>query len=299
MDKSFFQLLIFYYVVEHMSFSKAAAELNCSKAHISKQISELERTVGSPLLQRNTRALTLTFAGEILFEHAKSMVTEFRAAQSSIATLQTKASGLLRITAPSAYTEYLLSESISDFLKQYPEITLEMNLTGTLLNLVEEHIDLAIRLTHEPPLDRVAKRIGTYQMLVCGSPDYFKHKGKPDKPAHLAGHDCLIYSTEKYSSQWPFLIDDQFTRINIKPRMTANSSLALLNAVINGIGIARLPDYVVCEALNNKQLECILTPYYPSPIPIYAIYAQARIIPPKIQAFIRFLTELHQFPKSK
>lgn len=293
MDKSFLQLMIFYFVVEHMSFSKAAEELNCSKAHVSKQINELERTVGAPLLQRNTRSLALTFAGETLFEHARSMVAEFRAAKSSIATLQTRASGLLRITAPTAYADYLLAESLARFLKKYPEITLEMNLTGALLNLVEENIDLAIRLTHEPPLDRVAKRVGSYQMIVCGSSNYFKQKGHPEKPIHLVGHDCLVYSTEKYSSQWPFLIDEQLTRINLKAKITANSSLALLTAAINGIGIARLPDYVVREALKNRQLESILTPYYPPPIPIYAIYAQARIIPPKIRAFIEFLSELH------
>jgi DNA-binding transcriptional LysR family regulator len=294
MDKSFSQLVIFYFVVENMSFSKAAASLKCSKAYISKQISELEHRVGSSLLQRNTRSLALTFAGETLFEHAKLMVGEFRAAQNSIANLQTKAKGLLRITAPTAYNDFVLAPRIPAFLKEYPEITLEMNLTGLLLNLVEENIDVAIRLTHEPPLDRVAKRAGSYQMIICASHDYLARKGKLEKPIQLLDHDCLVYSTERNSSQWPFFIEKDTIRIEVKPRVTANSSMTLLQAVSNGMGIARLPDYVVGNAIQAGQLTGLLTDYYPPPIPIYAIYASARIIPPKIQAFIRFLTAVHQ-----
>lgn len=293
MNPSFSQLLIFYYVIDYMSFSKAAAHLKCSKAHVSKQIKDLERMIGSPLIQRNTRSLALTFAGETIFEHARVMVEEYRAAEHSIANLQTKASGLLRITAPNAYTDYILAPHLPAFLKEYSEISIEMNLTGSLVNLVEEKIDVAIRLTHEPPLDRIAKQVGSYQMLICASESYLTQSNPLDKPQQLANHHCLVYSTERYSRQWPFNIDKKLHRVAIKPKIAANSNLILLNAALNGVGIARLPDYVVYSSLENNHLQCLLRDYYPEPIPIYAIYSQSRIIPPKIQAFVRFLEKLH------
>ncbi len=293
MNPSFSQLLIFYYVIDYMSFSKAATHLKCSKAYVSKQIKDLERLIGFPLIQRNTRSLTLTFAGETIFEHARVMVEEYRAAEHSIANLQTKASGLLRITAPNAYADYILSPHLPTFLKEYPEISIEMNLTGSLLNLVGEKIDIAIRLTHEPPLDRIAKRVGSYQMIICASESYLDQYGPLDKPQQLVNHHCLVYSTERYSRQWPFNIDKRFHRVAVKPRISTNSNLILLNAVLNGIGVARLPDYVVYHSIENNHLKCLLLDYYPPSIPIYAIYSQSRIIPPKIQAFVRFLEKIH------
>jgi len=293
MNKSFSQFEIFYYVVVNMSFSKAAKCLNCSKAYISNQINDLERSVGSLLIQRNTRTLKLTFAGETLFEHAKLMVGEFRAAENSISTLQDKAQGTLRITAPPGYADYLLAPNLTVFLKTYPDITLEMNFTGALLNLVEENIDIAIRLTHEPPVNRVAKQVGSYQMMVCASKDYLKLNGRPKNPNQLLDHSCLVYSTERNSSQWPFLMNNNIVTIDLKPKISANSSRVLLNAVLSDMGIARLPNYVVEDAVKSEQLEYILNNYYPLPIPIYAIYAQGRIVSPKIHAFIRFLQELH------
>ncbi len=294
MSPPFSQLLIFYYVIDYMSFSKAATHLKCSKAHISKQIKDLERFIGTPLIQRNTRTLALTFAGETMFKHSQAMVEEYRAAEQSIANLQTKASGLLRITAPNAYADYILSPHLSTFLKEYPEISIEMNLTGSLLNLIEEKIDVAIRLTHEPPLDRIAKQVGHYQMIICASESYLCQSNPLDKPQQLAEHHALVYSTERYSRQWPFHIDKKLHRIPIKPIISANSNLILLNAALNGIGVARLPDYVVNSSLKNHQLKALLKDYYPEPIPIYAVYSQSRIIPPKIQAFVRFLETIHR-----
>jgi DNA-binding transcriptional LysR family regulator len=293
MTKMFSQLAIFYQVVINMSFSKAAQRLNCSKAYISKEISDLERCVGSLLLQRNTRCMKLTFAGEALFEHAKLMVHEVKSAEGTIASLQSKVAGTLRITAPLAYTDCMLCASLSQFLHKYPAITLEMIITSELINLVEENIDIAIRLTHEPPIDRIAKRIDQYQMIVCASIDYLKKMGRPKKPNDLLDHHCLVYNAERNSNSWPFIVKQQTIKLNIKPKISANSCPLLLNAALSGMGVARLPSYVVKNAIKNGQLITLLTTYYPLPIPIYAVYAPSWVIPPKIHAFTEFLKELH------
>jgi len=292
MNKLYSQLAIFYYVVDFMSVTKAAKHLGCSKAHVSKQLSDLERSLGSPLLHRNVRAMHLTFAGEALLEHARLMVREYQHAEHTMAGLQDKVQGVLRITSPSAYAEHQLAPNLPRFLEQHPDIRLEMNFTGQLVNLVEEKVDVAIRLTHEPPLDRVAKRISDYRMLVCASPDYLHQHGHPKTPNQLVDHDCLVYSTEKNSNQWPFIMAESINRIAVKARITANNSQVLLRGVLAGMGIARLPDYVVRSAMERKELISVLQDFYPPPIPVYAIYAQGRIVPPKVRAFVEFLQSI-------
>lgn len=294
MEKVYSQLFIFYYVAHFMSFTKAAKHLNCSKAYISKQMSELEQAIGTSLFHRSTRVIQLTLAGESIFEHAELIIREVQYAENTIASLQSKAQGLLRITSPSAYADNILAPNLPHFLNDYPDITVDMNLTGQLLNLIDQKIDVAIRLTHEPPLDRVAKRMGEYQMIICASQDYFQRKGEPKSPKYLPDHDCLVYSTEKNYRYWPFLIDEQPMSIEIKPKLSANNSSVLLNAALEGLGIARLPNYVVHDAIQNKELKSILSNFYPNPIPIYAIYAQSRVIPPKIHVFLEFLQKIHR-----
>ncbi len=294
MEKIYSQLVIFFYVAHFMSFTKAAKHLKCSKAYISKQMSELERAIGTSLFHRSTRIIQLTLAGESIFEHAELIVREVQCAENTIASLQNKAQGLLRLTSPPAYADYILAPNLPHFLNDYPNITVEINSTGQLLNLVDQKIDIAIRLTHEPPLDRVAKRVGEYQMIICASQDYFQRKGELKSPKHLLDHDCLIYSTEKNYRYWPFLIEEQATSIEVKPKLIANNSSVLLKAALEGLGMVRLPSYVVHDAIQNKKLRPVLSDFSPNPIPIYAIYAQSRIIPPKIHVFLEFMQKIHR-----
>ncbi len=292
MNRIYNQLVIFYYVAHCKSFTKAAEQLQTSKGYVSKEIANLERSVGSALLHRSTRSLQLTAVGEELFVYATQIVEVFRQAESTLSSLQNKVEGILRITSPSAFADYMLAPNLPRFFKDYPGVRLEMNLTGNLLNLVEEKIDVAIRLTHEPPLDRVAKRLGEYQMIICASKKYLDENRGPKTPKELTTHPCLIYSTERHSTDWPFQIEGEAKSVRVNPTLTANAASVLLNAAIEGRGIARLPDYVVRAALQMGHLSQILTPFYPPPIPVYAIYAQSRRIPPKIYSFLGFLQEV-------
>ncbi|HSW75475.1 MAG TPA: LysR substrate-binding domain-containing protein [Candidatus Saccharimonadales bacterium] len=293
MEKHYSQLVIFYYVVDFMSFTKAAKYLNCSKAHASKQITELETLVGSPLLHRNTRAIKLTFAGEALFKHAQSIVHEIQFVENTVQSLQKKAQGILRITSPNGYADYLLAPNLSRFLNQYPDISLEMKHCGDLLDLVKEKIDVAIRITHEPPLDKVAKRLGFDRMVICASKKYLDMHGQPKIPQELHKHSCLVYSSERSVDCWPFYDEDKLVTIAVKSRVFSNSIAVLLNAALSGQGIARLPQFVVAEHIKNDELTVILPKYASPDTPVYAIFTQSRIIPPKIHAFIKFLEELH------
>ncbi|MDP3559753.1 MAG: LysR substrate-binding domain-containing protein [Legionellaceae bacterium] len=292
-EKHYSQLVIFYYVADFMSFTKAANHLNCSKAHVSKQVTDLERLVGSALLHRNTRSIKLTFAGEALFKHAESIVHELQFVENTVSSLQNKAQGTLRITSPKGYADYLLAPNLSQFLEKYPDISLEMKHCGDLLDLVKEKIDVAIRITHEPPLDKVAKQLGSDRMVICASKKYLEKYGQPKTPQQLCEHHCLVYSSERSIDHWPFYDEDELITIAVKSRIFSNSVPVLLEAVLNGQGIARLPQFVVNEDIKSDKLYALLSDFYPSDTPIYAIFTQSRIIPPKIHAFIQFLEEIH------
>jgi len=183
MNHQYSQLVIFYYIASFLSVTKAAKYLMCSKAHVSKQLSDLERIAGTPLIHRNTRSLKLTFAGEEFFKHAQSIITELREVEHTINSLQNKVQGVLRITSPQGYADYVLAPQISQFLVKYPDISLEMVHSGTYLNLVEDKIDVAIRITHEPPLDRVARQLGYDRMVLCATKKYMEQYGQPKTPS--------------------------------------------------------------------------------------------------------------------
>ncbi len=293
LDKYYSQLIVFYYVVDYMSFTQAADYLNCSKAHVSKQITDLERSVGSALLYRNTRSLRLTLPGEALFKHAQSIINELQQIEHTVSALQNKAEGVLRITSPRGYADYVLAPNLYKFFEEYPEVSLEMNHGGALLNLVKEKIDIAIRITHEPPLDKVAKQLGLDRMILCASKRYLEKYGVPKTPKQLHEHSCLVYSSEKSKNNWPFLDKNQPINVMVKAKMTSNSAQLLLAAALNGSGIARLPQYIVNENIKNGSLCAILGDFVAYDKPIYAIFSQVRIISPKVQAFIKFLTEIH------
>jgi len=292
MKQSLSQIVIFFHVIDLMSFSKAALRLGCSKAYVSKQISMLEETLGAKLIERSTRRIEPTFAGTQLFEHSRKIVLEFNNAEQTIAALQDKPKGLLLVTAPTAFAAHILAPAVPEFLKSYPEISLDMKLTGQELNLLKEKIDVAIRLTHQPPEDRVAKLIGHYQLQVCATPRYLQKHADLKHPQQLAEHPCLVYATQKVSERWLFIIDGKEVPIYVSPRLESNTYEVLLDAVLSDCGIACLPSYVIQTSLAENKLEILFSDFMPPAIPIYAVYAQNINLPPMTRVFIEFLEGL-------
>jgi len=267
--------------------------LDCSKAHISKQIASLERQVGSTLFHRSTRQLNLTSSGEALYKHAQSIVNELHYVDNTIHALQQKAEGTLRITSPQGYADYILAPNLHLFTRQYPNIILEMKHTSEYLDLLKEKIDIAIRITHEPPLDKIAKHLGYDRTVLCASKTYLEDYGSPKTPQQLHDHWCLAYTSKLQEKKWRFLIKNETINVSVKTKLSSNSPKLILTAVLNGLGIAQLPQFIIKEQLKNEELVLVLPDFYVSDIPIYAVYNQGRVIPPKIHAFIQFLVDIH------
>jgi DNA-binding transcriptional LysR family regulator len=288
----YLQLLSFYYVAKLMSFTKAGSYLKCSKAHMSKQITSLERHVGTPLLNRNTRMVKLTSAGEILFEQAQQIVNQLQHIDNTIHTLQEKIQGTLRITSPKGYADHFLAPNLHYFLNQYPDISLEMHHTEKYLDFIEDKIDLAIRITHMPDEDKVAKHLAYDRMVLCASNIYLQQKGIPTTPQELYQHACLAY-TGNNIPRWDFLIKNEKISVQIKTRLFSNSPRVILDAALQHLGIARLPLFIVQEYLDKEELCLVLSKFSLPDIPIYAIFQPSRIISPKIHAWIAFLEKIH------
>lgn len=289
MQQNLTQIAIYYHVIDLMSFSKAAKRLGMSKGYVSKQITQLENCMKTTLLERNTRHIKLTFAGEELYKYSRNIVLEYHHATQRIASLQEKPTGLLRVTAPPAYAAYRLAKQLPQFLNKYPDIQLELILTAEQLNLVKNKVDVAIRQTHTPPVDRIAKLLDHNQFQICASPNYLKKIPKINHPQQLVECACLVYSTEECSQRWPFIIDNQLTYVYVIPRLACNSNDSILQAVLNNCGIARLPSYVIAEELNKKNIQVILNDFAPTMTPVYIIYAQSPKISPAVRVFIEFL----------
>jgi len=285
------QLFIFYHIVDLGSFTKAAKYLNVSKAFVSKQITHLEKTHGVSLLQRNARFLQPTLAGEALFQHSRKIVLEYQQAQFTLSAMQEKAAGLLRVSAPTAYAAHKLAHQLPKFLNTYPDVNLDLVLTGEKLNLLKEKIDVAIRLTHTPPEDSIAKLIGYYQLQICASKAFLQNHPALRRPQQLTDVPCFVYATLEESERWPFIIDGKHIDVFVKPRLSCNAYESILQAVLNGCGIARLPSYVIEQAVKQGDLVILYQAFMPPEIPIYAIYAQDLKISPRVSAFINFLLE--------
>lgn len=296
MSFSLNQMLLFHDVLTYGSFTQAAKANGLSKATVSKQIVALEKSLRCKLIVRNTRRLAPTFVGDQLFQHAKIIVREYQAALDRVSALQEKPKGKLCLSAPAAFADHLLAPILPKFFELYPEIQLEMRLTGQLLDLGPEKIDLAIRLTHTPPHDKFAQRLGDYQFIICASKAYLSIHGRPNVPTDLNHHKTLVYATQANADHWLLVEDGREHRVHVQPVLQSNTYKTLLEAVLRGAGIARLPSYVVKSGLQSGQLCQLFSDLEAAPIPIYAIYSQRQNqAPMNLRVFLEFLTtELRQ-----
>lgn len=294
MDKRLLHYELLYHIVAQGSLTEAAKKLNVSKAYISSQLSEFERTVGCLLFSRDKRKLALTSEGELLLQHARVIVEEKQLAEHSLNSIQHEAKGHIRVTAPRGFSDFFLTEAIPQFLEAYPEISAEFVLTADCLPLGEQQIDVAVRLTHQPPLDWVATKLTNYQLAICASNDYLAQNEPLNCPYDLIHHPALIYSTVENPTLWPFWNENGRYTISTNPRLLSNNHNMVISAAKAHLGIARVPSYTIINELKAGDLTQLFNAEQGPAIPIYAIYQPARSIPQKVRVFIEFLKALFQ-----
>jgi DNA-binding transcriptional LysR family regulator len=274
-------------VAETNSFTGAAKKRNTSVAQISRRVSSLEDRLAVKLLHRTTRKVTLTEAGQLYFQQCKHLVEGLELAEIAVTQMQASPKGLLKITAPVTYGETHLAPLLHHFLAQYPQVDLELQLTNQRIDLLEQGVDVAIRLGRLEDSSLVAKRLSQRQLYICASPTYLQQSGEPHTLSELSHHSCLVGSLE----YWRFKEQGKERALRVSGRIKCNSGLSLLDAAKRHLGLVQLPDYYVNEALESGELVEVLSDYRDDKEGIWALYPQNRNLSPKIRLLIDFLAD--------
>ena len=279
-------------VVENGSFTAAADTLGISKPVVSKQVSLLEQHLGVQLLHRTTRRLRLTHAGEVFFNYSQRIMSDVREAEQSVLPLQQEAQGRLRISAPESLAMSLLPDVLLSFQQQFPRIELDIHVSGRLVDLVEEGIDVALRVGKLEDSSLMARRLMLCAFHACASPEYLKKHGKPSHPGELETHNCLIYSQAPHPESWQFK-DEQGKSFNIKVNgnLRSDTGNILMNAALSGKGVFIAPTFMIASALEEGQLETVLDQYMQVATGLYAIYPYSKLVSTKVRAFVDFIAE--------
>jgi DNA-binding transcriptional LysR family regulator len=277
-------------VVETGSFSAVARELNTTQPTISKQIAALEDYLDVQLLTRSTRKLQLTPEGDRFFEHCQVVLDAAAAAEASVGQRQQPV-GTLRVSCPVAFGQHQLMPYMNNFLERYPDIKLDLTLSDRFIDLVEDGIDLAIRIgqVNDPAL--ITHRIGLTRRVTVAATTYFRKYPKPQTPEDLVNHNCIVYTRLATGNEWHFQQPAGKTiQITVKGNLQADNSTAIREAVLSGIGISVCPVWLFGDLLQSDSLSIVLKDYQPVPLPIHAVYRRGRFIPTKVRCFIGYLT---------
>lgn len=282
-------LRLFAQVVSTGNFSEAGRALELSPAVVSKRIARLERNLGVRLLQRTTRRVALTPEGTTFHRHALRMLADLEAAEDALARGTAAPRGQLRVTAPASFGRLHIAPLVGPFLARYPEVELDLSLTDGVVDLLEEGLDLAIRIDQPRDSSLIARRIAPNRRLLCAAPSYLQAHGTPAHPEDLATHNCL---TLHHQSVWTLESRDGEHRVRVSGNLRTNNAEVLREAVLAGTGIARKSTWDVGDLLRSGALVPVLPDYDVSThMAIYALYPSARFLAPRVRAFIEFLSE--------
>jgi DNA-binding transcriptional LysR family regulator len=277
---------------EHGSFTAAAARLSISKAAMSQRIRELERAAGVPLVQRTTRSVRLTEAGQRLVDGTRGAFEQIEQSFATVRDLASTPQGLLRVTAPVAFARQQLVPRLPEFLRAHPLVRLELDLSDGLRTLAMEGFDLAVRHTAAPPETHVAWRLATTHSVLVASRAYLRRKGQPATPDDLRGHDCLHYPRPSDTPGWTLRQGDARVVVPVTGPFAANNSEALRDAALAGLGIALVPDFTAQAALRAGQLQAVLPQWTVEGAfsqNLYAIRPYSPYVPRAVEAFVTHL----------
>lgn len=270
-------------VVDAGSFSGASRTLRMPLPTVSRKIAELEQYLKSPLLIRSTRKLALTEAGAAYVAACRQILEQVAEAERRATGEYRAPRGELRVTAAVVFGRMHVVPVVARLLADYPDVDVRMELTDRYLDLIDEHVDVALRIGALPDSRLVATRVGQVRAIVCASPAYLAKRGTPRKPADLAAHDCVTFAMLGSAQSWVFR--DEVT-VRVRSRLTVNTAEAAIDAAVAGVGIARVLSYQVAELVRAGTLTIVLRKHEPGPAPVNIVYNSQLVVPAKVRAFI-------------
>lgn len=283
---------VFVRVVQSGSFSAAARDLDLTPSAVSKQIGRLEDRLGARLMNRTTRQLSLTEVGAGFFERASRILTDVVEAERAVVDLHGAPRGTLKLNIPQSFGRRYVVPIIPDFVANFPEIHIDLTLNDRFVDLVEEGIDLAIRIGELSDSSLIARRLAPNRRIVCGTPAYFARHGRPASPADLVEHNCMVYTYRASRNDWRFITPEGGEEVvTVAGNLEANEAEALYSFMLADVGLCLLPLWLVGPDLESGRLEQACQGYHGPDSAISAVYPPGRHLSPKVRAFVDFLVE--------
>jgi len=282
---------VFVTIAERGSLAGAAEALDMSRAMVTRYLAEMEEWAGARLLHRTTRRLGLTAAGEVTLARCRELLALASAIPEAGDAGTGEPRGLLRVACAQFLAQTALAEALADFLRQYPRVTVDLQVDNRAVNLVEQRIDLAIRITNALEPNQIARKLGDCRSMLAAAPAYLAAHGAPAEPLDLARHNCLAYSYFS-KSVWTLAgVDGTAVEVPVGGNLSSNESMALLATAGQGAGIAMQPRFVVAPEVAAGRLVEVLPDWQPQALGIHAIYTSRQHMPPALRALLDFLAD--------
>lgn len=275
-------------VAEAGSLSAGARRLDMPLATVSRKVSELETQIYARLFNRGSRRLELTDAGRSYVEACRRILEDVDEAERAVSGEYRAPRGELMITAPIVFGRLHVLPVIGAFLTAYPEIDIRLTLADRVVNLLEERVDVALRIGDMPDSSLIASRLGSIRRVVCGSPQYLDERGTPTTPHDLEAHDCITFEGLMSPRSWTFRIGHANVPVAIHSRLVVNTAEAAVDMAVAGIGLTRVLSYQIADALQSGKLAAVLEEFQPDPIPVSLVHFGNRLSPLKLRAFLDF-----------
>ena len=289
------RLKTFLKVVDMGSLSGAARD-TVSVSSVARQIKALEAELGARLLNRNSRRLSLTEAGQRLYERGQRIVGDLEAVKSEVHSMHEQVKGTLRVAMRTSAGMVMVVPALPRFLAQYPEIEVEVILTDERLDFIKHQIDVAIWMGDLPNTDLIAKRLSRTNRKLCASPAYLEQRGTPQHPLELSQHNCLRSTAKNYGPRWWLTKEEETVEVPIRGSVRSENGLVLLDAALQGVGMLVIPEWMARKRLAAGELVNVMPEWVPNPVTThaehYAIYPSSRGLSRKIRAFVDFLVEI-------
>ena len=278
-------------VADLRGFAPAARKLGMSPSGVTRLVAALEDRLGARLLQRTTRSVTLTDAGTRYLVRARRILADVEEAEGSTQDERTRPNGRLAVSAPVGFGRLHVSPVMSAYLTRFPEVSGELRLSDRMINLVEEGVDLAVRIGHLPDSSLVARHVGEMRRIVVASDNYLKQHGEPATPEAIASHQTIQFGAISASADWRFVRDDREIRVTSAPRFSTNSADAAIQYAEQDGGLTRVLAYQAADAIRGGRLRIVLAKFEPPPLPIHIVYPTSRLLSAKVRTFIDLVTD--------
>jgi DNA-binding transcriptional LysR family regulator len=278
-------------VADLRGFAPAARKLGLSPSGVTRLVAALEDRLGARLLQRTTRSVTLTDAGARYRERIRRILADVEEAEGSVQDERARPSGRLVVSAPIGFGRLHVSPVMSAYLKRYPQVGGELRLSDRMINLVEDGVDLAVRIGHLPDSSLVARHVGEMRRIVVASSGYLKQRGEPKTPEAIASHQTIQFGATAAAPDWRFVEGSREIRVMTTPRFITNSADAAIQYAEQGGGLTRVMAYQAAEAIKGKRLQIVLAKFELPALPIHIVYPTSRLLSAKVRSFIDLVVE--------